>query len=388
MNRKLIISKRENNILSLLFENDQCTQIDVCETESENLLGNIYIGRVQNIVTNINAAFIEIKKDLICYFSLEDNKYPVFLNKKNTDKVCIGDLLLVQVIKEPVKTKLPIVSCKINLPGELIALDNSLWGNICISSKFSNNYEAKEIKKKLQALTNDRFGFVVRTAAKEASEEQVLAEATHLANYYKNILNIAISRPAFTVMHKCEVPYINIIHQLKLTTDDQVITDIPDICDELFGASLKPEIRLYDDELLPLQKLYSFDKVLSEAVGKRVWLRSGGYLIIEYTEALNVIDVNTGKYSSKSRDKENTFLKINIEAAKEIARQLRLRNMSGIIIIDFINMEDPDNRVTLIETLKDLISNDPVKTAFVDITKLGLVELTRKKIKRPLYEVL
>ena len=143
---------------------------------------------------------------------------------------------------------------------------------------------------------------------------------------------------------------------------------------------------LYTDENLPLMKLYRLESVLKSATDRRVWMKSGGYLVIEPTEALTVIDVNSGK-SIKGKNAEEQFLKINIEAAKEIARQLRLRNISGIVMIDFINMKEESHNHELMKNLAEYVRTDPVRTTVVDMTKLGLVELTRQKGKRALHEV-
>ena len=148
-----------------------------------------------------------------------------------------------------------------------------------------------------------------------------------------------------------------------------------------------PKLSLYTDENLPLMKLYRLESVLKSASDRRVWMKSGGYLVIEPTEALTVIDVNTGKYTGKKTPAE-TILKINLEAAHEVARQLSLRNLSGIIIVDFIDMESKEDQETLMRTLGEELSRDPVKTILVDMTRLGLVEITRKKVRRPLHEIL
>jgi len=147
------------------------------------------------------------------------------------------------------------------------------------------------------------------------------------------------------------------------------------------------KLRLYEDHLLPMPKLYNLEKALEEALRERVWLKSGAYLVIQPTEALTVIDVNTGKFEA-SKKKQQTFRKINQEAAREIARQLRLRNLSGIIVADFIDMENPDDKYALIETLRQELKKDPVKTVLVDMTPLGLVEITRKKVRKTLQEQL
>ena len=142
---------------------------------------------------------------------------------------------------------------------------------------------------------------------------------------------------------------------------------------------------MYKDKLLPLSKLYCFEKAFKDALNEHVWLKYGAYLVIQPTEALTVIDVNTGKYESKKK-KQDTFLRINLEAAQEIARQLRLRNLSGIIIVDFINMDAAEDKETLMQTLKEFLHHDPVKTVLVDMTALNLVEITRKKVRKSLAE--
>ena len=172
---------------------------------------------------------------------------------------------------------------------------------------------------------------------------------------------------------------------------EEILTDDGDIFEELtrYLEESRPEelpkLVLYDDPLLPLQKLYSLETAISHALARKVWLKSGAYLVIEPTEALAVIDVNSGKYAGRKKI-DDTILKINLEAAEEIGRQLRLRNLSGIIIIDFIDMERAKDRECLMDSLRKIVSADPVKTTVVEMTKLNLVELTRKKVRRPFYE--
>lgn len=176
------------------------------------------------------------------------------------------------------------------------------------------------------------------------------------------------------------------IKSYRLTADDEIVTDLRDIYEELSGCLRGISVRLYGDALLPLIKAYDMEHKLEMALKPRVWLKSGGYLIIEPTEALTVIDVNTGKFDGSGKDREKTFLKINLEACDEIARQLILRNISGIIIVDFINMAEPSNTNLLAERMQELLAGDPVKAVFVEFTGLGLMEITRKKIRKPLCE--
>ena len=172
---------------------------------------------------------------------------------------------------------------------------------------------------------------------------------------------------------------------------EEIVTDDPEIFRRIreYLDVCQPEdrekVRLYEDPLLPLEKLYSLEKAVSEALQKKVWLRSGGYLVIEPTEAMTVIDVNSGKYTGR-KNLRDTIRKINLEAAEEIVFQLRLRNLSGIIIVDFIDMDSVQDQEELMALLTDRCRKDPIKTTVVDMTKLGLVEITRKKIRRPFRE--
>ncbi len=199
------------------------------------------------------------------------------------------------------------------------------------------------------------------------------------------------SRTCYSCLYKNLPAYITGIRDSYAGKLEEIITDCPDLYDQLkeyLENSQKEDaekLKLYTDDLLSLGKLYSLENALSKALDKRVWLKSGGYLVIEPTEAMVVIDVNTGKYEGKKK-LEETVLKINLEAAAEIARQLRLRNLSGIIMVDFIDMNQEAHKEALMDALRAAVAKDPVKTVVVEMTRLNLVEITRKKLRRPLYE--
>ena len=172
---------------------------------------------------------------------------------------------------------------------------------------------------------------------------------------------------------------------------EEILTDDPEIYGQIkeylsvYQREDLEKLRLYSDPMVSLGKVYQLEKAMEEALSRHVWLRSGGYLVIDPTESMTVIDVNTGKYTGR-KNLHDTIMKINLEAAGEISRQLRLRNLSGIIVVDFIDMESEEDKKLLLKTLSAYCLADPVKTTVVDITKLNLVEITRKKIRRPLYE--
>ncbi len=387
MNRKLVITNYNNKIISMLIENNREQRIEVYDRSEESILDNVYIGRVKDIVANINAAFVEISSGAVCYFSLSENSSPIFLNKKNTDKACQGDLLLVQVKKAAIKTKAPVVSSEINLPGKYCALTREKAGIVGISRKIENPDIVTALKTLVKPYVTEDYGYIVRTDASAAAKEAIIEEIECLKAEYERMVETAVHRTAFSLMYKAESPMDRDIESFRLTSEDEIVTDVTEIYEDLKNRSSIP-VRLYEDSLLPLNKAYSIESRIEKALDKHVWLKSGGYLIIEPTEALTVIDVNTGKFDGNGKDKDRTFFKTNMEAADEIARQLVIRNITGIIIIDFVNLKSRELRNELEEHLKKLIAKDSVRTAFVDFTKLDLVELTRKKVKKPLHELL
>ena len=240
----------------------------------------------------------------------------------------------------------------------------------------------------------------------------MFAEFESLFERYREICRIAASRTCCSVLYRPERFAVRTVRDLKISEGLEVVTDLPEVYKELqdaLGAAVLPDaisgaspnaagsgehaagmgagrpvIRFYEDEF-PLTALYHLETILSQALAKTVWLKSGGNLVIEPTEALTVIDVNTAKSVSK-KTSEETYLKTNLEAAEAIAVQLRLRNLSGIIIVDFIDMKEEESRKALLAAMRQAVAADPVKTVLVDMTPLGLVELTRKKIRRPLHE--
>ena len=391
--KKYVITTLDNYTTAVIFEEDKPALINMYDKEEEALLGNVYIGRVKDVVKNINSAFVQIDKDRVCYYSLTDNTHHNFLNRKNTDKVCQGDLMLVQVSKEAVKSKVPSLTSDISITGNYVVMSFDGRGQVAVSAKIKDEAFRSSIHEKLIPLvkeTGKRISLVVRTAAYTADIADVLKEADSMAQLEAEMNTKSTSRPAFTCLYKKEDAYIADLRECKLTQEDIIITDEPEILDNIirFLPEYRCIIRLYDDKLLPLYKCYDFEKIIREAVNPHVWLKSGAYLIIEPTEALTVIDVNTGKFDGNKKNREDTFFKINMEAATEICRQLKLRNISGIVIVDFINMESEENNALLINHINEELAKDNVPAFYIEMTKLGLVEITRKKIKRPLHEVL
>ena len=193
-------------------------------------------------------------------------------------------------------------------------------------------------------------------------------------------------RSLYSCLYSSKPEVVKLLEGIPLSEYEEIVTDEEDLY-KLFTDNFENiPVRFYQDDMLPLSKLYSIDTHLKEALGKKVWLKCGGYLVIEPTEAMVVIDVNSGKTDSHRKEKETYYLKINLEAAKEVARQLRIRNYSGMIMVDFINMEDKENNKILLSALDEYLRKDTTKTRLVDMTALGIVEITRKKERKPLSE--
>lgn len=394
MNRKLVITKLENKILTSVLENEEIVELHCSDVEDEQgaaVLGNIYVGKVKNIVQNINAAFIEIAKGVECYYSIEQNESPIFTHKIGKKPLCIGDELLVQVSKEAVKTKVPTVSSKLNFTGKYAVLTSGDT-RIGISSKLPREMR-EEFQQIAAPYVSDKYGFIIRTNAKDADSEAVMQELEKLIQEYEALMAVADKRVCYSCLKRAPKQYLTELKNIYQEGLTDIVIEDTGLYEEtrLFLEENQPEdlekLRFYEDKLLPLHKLYSIEKNLEDALKERVWMKSGAYLVIQPTEALTVIDVNTGKCISKKRD-ERTYLKINLEAAKEAAKQIRLRNLSGIILIDFINLSNKEMMNELMEQFGRELQKDPVATVLVDITKLQLVEVTRKKVKKPLKEAI
>ncbi len=371
------------------FDEKRMTQIQVEAVSKSSILGNIYIGRVENIATNIQAAFVNIAKGVSCFLPLEEAKNAVFTKKNGKKDLCIGDELLVEVTREKQKNKPASVSANLNFSGKYLILTT---GNHLLG--ISKKLHATE-RERLQALLKDQitdtFGIVVRTAAKDASDEEILKELEMLTKQCHACLQGAMHRTAFTRLREAPPFYLQFLKNRNLTEVQKITTDIPSVHEVLLqhlqDTKEAEKLHLYTDTQVSLFALYSLTHELERALHRQVWLPSGAYLVIDPTEALTVIDVNSGK-NIKKKSREELVFSVNVEAAHEIARQLILRNISGICIIDFIDMKEKEHREELMHILRMDLKKDKVPATLVDITRLGLVELTRKKVQKSLKEQL
>lgn len=397
-----------NNIQYLLiYEENNLAECHPLISNDSFQIGNIYIGRVEKVVKNIQSAFIRLDEDHVGYLPLND-KPAMVLNRtlpKGLPSIAEGDKVLVQVEQEALKMKQARVTGNISLAGNYAALD-LLTGIVGVSNKIRNAERVEELKTMVSS--DMPYGVIFRTACEQARNDAIRAELQQLSTQMDQIIHKAEYERNTGLLQGGKPEYLAIMEEYGWARIDEIQTDNKVIYEELYAKKNfvtstnapsdqnyvpgnnsdvnQPRLLYYEDEY-PLYKLLSLEIEITHLLDRRVWLKSGGFLVIEPTEAMVVIDVNTGKSIGKKRQEEH-LLKVNEEAAVEIAKQLRLRNLSGIILVDFINMKQPESRDKLIRTLKSALYKDKVPSRFVDVTALELYEITRKKIRRPLHEMI
>lgn len=427
---KVLFTDYRGHDCALLIRKDRLTAARIL-SEVSGRIGAIYIGKIKNMVKNMNACFVEIADREICFLPLKKAEYPYLLNRTYDGRLVEGDTLLVQVERDAQKNKQASVTAHISLSNDyfviamgtqrisysaklekekrealvkrvtylftegVIAQNGELiqeWGNL-LSACSTGRLAADHISTELLPLPPT--GCIVRTKAADAddvSQKPLQEYFFALTEEYARLLHTARYRSCFTCLKEAPGAVEAVLQELADEQEyGEIVTDNERLYQELWQYCESHEdsrpLRLYQDDLLSLSSLYSIESRMETALESRVWLKSGGYLIIEPTEALTVIDVNSGKYEARKGNEEEA-LAVNLEAAREVALQLRLRNLSGIIIVDFINMAQNTSRNQVISLLRQLAARDRIKTTIVDMTPLGLVEITRKKTSKPLCEQL
>lgn len=369
MSNILVVSKVRNKILGFQFEENKLSRI--YNLENKSLVGNIYVGYVKDIVRNLNAAFVEIDGESKGFLSLKNYPY----------KIKQGDKILVQVAGDKVKTKDYLLTWKLNISvgSVILTVGNN---NFSISKKIDDSLLREQYKNSFSHFCTDEYGFILRTNAQSKDLKNLENNINEAIEIYNQTVNKFNFLKAKTLVYKKD-KQLEVLEDFVLKKDGMVITDVEQIYESLKAADICASFN--DEKKINLINKYSLEKHLQNSLNRHVWLKSGGYLIIEHTEAMTVIDVNTGKADFKS-NRDKTIQKINEEAAKEIARQLQIRNISGTIIVDFIGSDELKNG-NLIAVMRQEVKKDYVSCSVVDITKLGLMEITRKKQEQPLYEI-
>ncbi len=365
--------------MTAVYEEEILRELWLGGPEDEIRVGDIYIGKVKNIVPNLRAAFVEFAKNEMGYYPLDSGVPICFLNRKTSGKIASGDEILVQVAGEIHGSKEWKLTGKLTFTGRYAVYDLNRSDN-GVSAKIKQ----EQSRQRLLNLADGRetAGWLIRTAAEKAKDGEIREEMDRLYSLAQDVQAKAGNRTCYSRLYRGRSLAEEILG--RAGKEGRLTTDLQDIYHEM-KALFPGQVRLYDDPSWPLIKLKGLENELDKAIKKKVWLKSGGFLVIEQTEAMTVIDVNSGKSIGKKNKEEHLF-RINSEAAEEALRQIRLRNLSGIIVIDLINMKSQEHIGELAQLLKSLSWKDPVQTTFVDITRLQIAELTRKKVRKTLAE--
>ncbi len=399
MNKEILVDANAFNIRVAVVEDGTPVELYVEQEGSERLVGNIYLGKVQNVLPGMQAAFVDIglEKNAFLYagdvFSpgdAYDELESIPETKKIGDMLKPGQSVLVQVAKDPIGTKGARVTTHLTLAGRSLVLMPTV-DYVGVSRRIEKEEERNRLRKIIKELKPKDVGIIVRTASAGRTKEAFQEEIESLQKLYSEIQTKAKKVKAPKLLHEEQSLLFRTVRDLLMKDVDRVfVNDIPtfekikEIAD-VMAPKLKPRILYKDSEAL--FDRYDTESKIDKALSRKVWLKSGGYLIIDRAEALTVIDVNTGKFVGKD-NLEKTITATNCEAAEEIALQLRLRDIGGIVIIDFIDMETEAHRQLVLQTLKNAMHDDHTRSHVFGFTHLGLVELTRKKTGRSIGDTL
>ncbi|MGV8119320.1 MAG: ribonuclease E/G [Candidatus Xenobiia bacterium LiM19] len=394
MYKEILISIDELENRVAVLEDGALMEIYIAREERQ--IGSIYKGKVSNILPGMQAAFIDIGLERNAFLCMDDAS-AILGEEEAIDikQLSIKDILkinqetLVQIIKESMGTKGARVTTHITLPGRyLVLLPKAQY--IGISRRIEDEKERERLRSIAESIKPDDFGLIVRTAAEFKESEDLKRDFEFQSKLWEKIQNNAKRKKAPALIHQELTLVYKIIRDLFTPEVDRLIIDSKSEYDkvqellEIISPQLKSRVHLFNDKR-SLFEAYGIETEIEKALRKKVWLESGGYLIIDKTEALTVIDVNTGKFIGKNSLAE-TILKTNLEAVPEIIRQTRLRDLGGIIIIDFIDMELQEDRQKVLNELTEHMKRDRTKTHLVGLTELGLVQITRKRVSKDLDE--
>ncbi len=385
-----IFYREGDAVVQAAFADSELTGVTISGPDGELRPGDIYVATVRQITPGIGGAFVNVGRERNCFLKTDRIDAPIVKQIHRDGKLHQGDELIVQVEREEGKNKPATVVTDLSLTGVYLVLFHGAK-DLRFSVKITDADWKKKMRSTVSEWMDGSFGLMLRTNAYHAEESDIFREFTVLKERYERIVREGLTRVAGTRLLSGLPAYLCDLRDEKTSVPDRILVQDPEIAAEVeaFAESFRPDFRdrlvVRDSSDYPISAEFDMKKRLSELVAKKVWLRSGAYLVIEPTEAMTVIDVNTGK-ASEGKSVRDGFLSVNVEAAREIAAQMRLRNLSGIIMVDFINMTEEKDRTALLEELRKAVAGDPDRVRVVDMTPLGLVEITRLKRRRPLSE--
>jgi ribonuclease E len=390
--KTMLVTEHHERIQIVVLEGRELVEHYVAETGSTSMVGNIYLGRVQNVLPGMEAAFVDLGRgrNAVLYAGEVSYDEEVEGGDRRIEQVLKpGQSIVVQVTKDPLRGKGARLTAQISLPGRYLVYvpDGGASG---ISRRLPDS-ERDRLKKIVKEIRPSEAGVIVRTAAEGASADELAADLERLKKAWESIKGKSKrGRPPKTLYEEPELLERVIRDVFSPAEFERIVTDSKDIHGRIkeYLETVAPDqlsrLELHDGPL-PLLEEHHVTEQVTKALERKIWLPSGGYLIIDRVEAMTVIDVNTGKSVGKT-NLEETVVGTNLEAAKEIARQLRLRDIGGIIVVDFIDMLLARNRNEVIRTFQEALAHDKTRSQVFDITPLGLLEMTRKKVSAGLLE--
>jgi len=398
VDRVMVVRSKFDRIQIAVLEDGVLVEHYVAKAQDASLIGNVYLGRVQNVLPSMEAAFVDIGRgrNAVLYSGEVDWDAAALDSDGKTQARRIelalkpGDRVLVQVTKDPVGHKGARLTSQVSLPGRyLVYVPNGSMSGI--SRKLPDTERAR-LKKILKEVLPENVGVIVRTAAEGATEEQLTLDVNRLTNQWAEISRLVETQQAPALLHSEPDLLIKIVRDVFNEDFGKLVVAGDDAKETIEGylsavaPDLADRVESYDDLTIDSFDKYRVTEQIEKALDRKVWLPSGGSLVIDRTEAMTVVDVNTGKFVGSGGNLEETVTKNNLEAAEEIVRQLRLRDIGGIIVVDFIDMVLESNRDLVLRRLVECLSRDRTKHQVAEVTSLGLVQMTRKKLGLGLLE--
>lgn len=416
---ELVLSSTPSEVVIALLKDKQLVELHKEPKDTKFAVGDLYLGKVRKVLPSLNAAFVDVgyeKDAFLHYFDLGPQVLSLnkFVKRTREGKEKTGNLLyfksepdieksgtmtevlnpgqeiLVQVAKEPISTKGPRIGSEISIPGRYLVLV-PFSDRVSVSQKISNRKEKDRLKKLIQSIKPKNFGVIVRTNARDKKVAELNKDLDYLLAKWEEIhTNLKNAKPADRVLGELSRTSA-ILRDVFNSSFENITVDDPKLFDEVNdyidekAPGKKGIVNLYKGKL-PIFEHFKITKEIKQSFGKTVTSKSGVYLVIEHTEACHVIDVNSGNRSHENANQEENALAVNLEAAEEVARQLRLRDMGGIIVVDFIDMKKAANRKQLYNHMKEAMKDDRAKHSLTPPSKFGLIEITRQRV-RPATEV-
>lgn len=411
MNRELIINSTPQGVEIALLEDKKLVELHHEKADASFAVGDLYLGKVKKLIPGLNAAFVDVgfEKDAFLHYtdlspyvrsllkftqhSISDGNFSFSSFKTEPDIIKTGKInevlngkpnILVQILKEPIAAKGPRLSCEISLPGRFVVI-TPFNDVVAVSRKIHSSEERKRLQKIIEAIKPANFGVIVRTAAEGKNTAELHEDLSMLVETWKTIqANLKDAVPPSKILSE-QTKTTSMLRDLLNESFNRIVLNDKTIFNDTRSyisriAPEKSEIVSFYNNVSPIFDHFGITKQVKSSFGKTVNLSSGAYLIIEHTEALHVIDVNSG-YKSVSNNQEQNALETNLDAAAEIARQMRLRDLGGIIVIDFIDMKLPENKRKLMDAMEEFMKSDRAKHAVLPISKFGLMQVTRQRMK-------